>query len=101
MHLDRAGSIGLVLEPLVFTLWPSLLSPLFQHRFFSDFKLSQDPPKPVNLGCTGTESIQKNANRVFFISAPLCLFGWLVVFVCVCLLVFWHLGAYFGVVVAL
>ena len=33
------------------------LSPLFQHRFFSDFKLSQDPPKPVNLGCIGTESM--------------------------------------------
>ena len=26
-------------------------------------------PEPVNLGCTGTESIQTNANRVFFISA--------------------------------
>ena len=100
MHLACADSIGLVFEPLVFTLWPSLLSPLFQHRFFSDFKLSQDPPKPVNLGCTGTESIQTNA-RVFFVSAPRCLFGWLGVFVCVCLLVFWHLGPYFGVVVAL
>ena len=64
-------------------------------------KRSAAEAEPINLGCTGTESIQTNANRVFFISAPLCLFGWLVVFVCVCLLVFWHLGAYFGVVVAL
>ena len=36
-----------------------------------------------------------------FICAPVRLFGWLVVCVCVCLLVFWHLGAHFGFVVAL
>ena len=36
-----------------------------------------------------------------FICAPLCFFCGLVVCVCVCLLVFWHLGAHFGFVVAL
>ena len=53
LHLDRAGSIGLGFGPFVFNLWASLLSPLFQHRFFYDFGLPRGHQKVPQVCPTG------------------------------------------------